>query len=171
MTYRLRMAFLIPYKLTFQRFRNHMFLAKGKIMLGSDGPLFLFTNGLLLTGILLHFCIILPRIRAANDPHWLVHPITFWCSIVLSLLSVIFLWLSATMDPGILPAVSSPIKPAVPNDGTPLGGPLGYRYCSTCNIFRPPRSKHCNSCNVCVSKFDQYVMLNGGCVSVDHVHL
>jgi hypothetical protein len=136
---------------------NHMFLCKGKIMLGSDGPLFLFTNGLLFTGVLLHFCIVLPRIRSANDPHWLVHPVVFWSSIALSIGSFVFLWLSATMDPGILPAVSSPIKPAVPSDGTPLGGPLGYRYCSTCNIFRPPRSKHCNSCNVCVSKFDQYV--------------
>jgi palmitoyltransferase ZDHHC9/14/18 len=77
----------------------------------------------------------------------------------LTISSFIFLWLSATMDPGILPGVSSPMKPRVPTDGPPLGGPLGYRYCSTCNIFRPPRSKHCNSCNVCVSKFDQYVFV------------
>lgn len=136
---------------------NHMFLCKGKIMLGSDGPLFLFTNGLLLAGILLHFFVILPKIASAHDPHWLVHPITFWSSIALSIASVCFLWISATMDPGILPAVSSPLKPAVPSNNAPLGGPLGFRYCSTCNIFRPPRSKHCNSCNVCVSKFDQYV--------------
>ena len=136
---------------------NHMFLCKGKIMLGSDGPLFLFTNGLLLAGILLYFFLVLPKLASAHDPHWLVHPITFWSSITLSIASFVFLWISATMDPGILPAVSSPVKPAVPSDNVPLGGPLGYRYCSTCNIFRPPRSKHCNSCNVCVSKFDQYV--------------
>lgn len=139
---------------------NHMFLCKGKIMLGSDGPLFLFTNGLLFVGMLVHFWIILPRIQSAHDPHWLVHPITFWCSIGLAVTSFVFLWITATMDPGILPAVSSPLKPAVPaGDDVPLGGPLGYRYCSTCNIFRPPRSKHCNSCNVCVSKFDQYVIV------------
>lgn len=139
---------------------NHMFLCKGKIMLGSDGPLFLFTNGLLLAGILLYFFLVLPKLASAHDPHRLVHPIAFWSSITLSIASFAFLWISATMDPGILPAVSSPLKPAVPSeDNVPLGGPLGYRYCSTCNIFRPPRSKHCNSCNVCVSKFDQYVFM------------
>ena len=89
--------------------------------------------------------------------HWHVQPL-FWWSVVLGSLSVIMLWVSALMDPGILPPVSSPVKAPVP-EGVPLGGPLGYRYCSTCNIFRPPRSKHCNSCNVCVSKFDQYVFI------------
>jgi hypothetical protein len=84
-------------------------------------------------------------------------PITttlFWWSVGLGSLSILTLWISALMDPGIIPPVSSPIKTPVPTQ-VPLGGPLGYRYCSTCNIFRPPRSKHCNSCNVCVSKFDQ----------------
>jgi hypothetical protein len=89
--------------------------------------------------------------------HWHVQPL-FWWSVALGSLSVIMLWISALMDPGILPPVSSPVKAPVP-EGVPLGGPLGYRYCSTCNIFRPPRSKHCNSCNVCVSKFDQYVFV------------
>jgi palmitoyltransferase ZDHHC9/14/18 len=137
---------------------NHMFLCKGKLMLGSDGPLFLFTNGLLLLGLVLHFVILVPRMQ--DSQHWWVHPITFYGSILLSIFSFVCLWTSATMDPGILPSVSSPMKPQVPTSDGPLpliGGPLGYRYCSTCNIFRPPRSKHCNSCNVCVSKFDQYV--------------
>jgi hypothetical protein len=144
---------------------NHAFLCKGKIMLGSDAPSLLFTSLLLIAGVVMQFAIVLPRLQHLHDiknddtnrlvP---VHAI-FWLSVVFSAVSMIALWISATMDPGILPPVSSPIKAPVPPEGTPLGGPMGYRYCSTCNVFRPPRSKHCNSCNVCVSKFDQYVVV------------
>jgi DHHC palmitoyltransferase len=159
---------------------NHSFLCQGKVMLGSDAPSLFFTNGLLLLGALMHFGVVLPALMEVeeepNNNHYhnsnkeeeesaplkftswilLLSPHTvFWASLVLFLTSWIFLWIAACMDPGILPAVSSPIKAPIPNDGIPLGGPVGYRYCATCNIFRPPRSKHCNSCNVCVSKFDQ----------------
>ena len=150
---------------------NHAFACGGKLMLGSDAPSLVFTNLLILMGYVLHFCIVLPKLRIMeevghnvvpgsgwlfNEPiHWYVQPI-YWWSVALGSTTIIFLWISALMDPGIIPPVSSPVKAPVP-EGVPLGGPLGYRYCSTCNIFRPPRSKHCNSCNVCVSKFDQYV--------------
>jgi hypothetical protein len=72
--------------------------------------------------------------------------------------------MAAVTDPGILPAHSSPHKPPLPQ-GAPVGGPLGYRYCSTCNIYRPPRSKHCNSCNVCVDRMDHHCPWIGTCVA------
>jgi hypothetical protein len=150
---------------------NHAFACGGKLMLGSDAPSLVFTNLLIGMGYVFHFCIVLPKLKQMEDIghnivpgsgyilpealHWHVEPI-FWWSAAMGSMTLIMLWVSALMDPGIIPPVSSPVKAPVP-EGFPLGGPLGYRYCSTCNIFRPPRSKHCNSCNVCVSKFDQYV--------------
>jgi len=168
---------------------NHIFLCGGKLMLGSDAPLFFFTNLMLFTGVLIHFLVILPKLQdlysttaattehddyynhttipsssSSEIPHWLIHPTIYWISLALFVIALVTLWISALMDPGILPAVSSPVKPPVPNDGIPMGGPLGYRYCSTCNIFRTPRSKHCNSCNVCVSKFDHHCPWVGNCI-------
>lgn len=144
---------------------NHVFLCRGKLLLGADAPLFFVTNLLLVAGVVLQFAWVLPRLRSAHEPdHWSVHPVTFGCTVFFALGSFVFLWIAATMDPGILPAVSSPLKPEIPNDGTPVGGPLGYRYCSTCNLFRPPRAKHCNQCNVCVSTFDHHCPWVGNCI-------
>jgi palmitoyltransferase ZDHHC9/14/18 len=144
---------------------NHFFFCGGRYMLGSDAASLVMTNGLILVGILSHFVVFLPRLAALlNDERtsatrtiWLLDdPVPlFWTSFLLTILTFGTLWWTALTDPGILPPVSSPVKPTVPADG-PLGGPLGYRYCSTCNIFRPPRSKHCNACNCCVSKFDHH---------------
>jgi len=157
---------------------NHAFACGGKLMIGSDAASLVFTNLLIVMGYVLHFFIVIPRLMhmeeighnvvplsglVLSEPwHWHVQPI-YWWSVVLGSTTLIMLWVSALMDPGIIPPVSSPVKAPVP-ENVPLGGPLGYRYCSTCNIFRPPRSKHCNSCNVCVSKFDHHCPWVGNCI-------
>lgn len=139
---------------------NHAFLCKGKIMLGSDSPSLFFTNFLLLLGYALQFALVIPTLTEIQEDdtnpiyHYISADKVFWASLTVAVLSFVFLWVTAVMDPGIIPPVSSPVKAPIPHH-LPIGGPLGYRYCSTCNIFRPPRGKHCNSCNVCVSEFDQ----------------
>jgi len=139
---------------------NHVFVWQGKIMLGSDAPLFFFTNALLMVGLLLQYVVLLPKL----DRPWIgTVRWHYYFTTIFGIATFVYLWLSATMDPGILPAMSSPIKPAPP-EGEQVGGPLGYRYCATCNIFRPPRSKHCNSCNVCVSQFDHHCPWTGNCI-------
>ncbi len=182
---------------------NQIFLWKGKVMLGSDAPLFFFTNFLIIFALLIYYIVILPHLYHAekmyyeedqllsgetNYTHsdstgngngdsemvapmfvpplkWTTHSITVLSITALAISTFYTLWTVATTDPGILPPVSCPVKAPIPNDGiTPIGGPLGYRYCSTCNIFRPPRSKHCNSCNVCVSKFDHHCPWTGNCI-------
>ena len=37
---------------------NHIFLCHGKLMLGSDAPLFYLTNAILLLGMVLHFGVV-----------------------------------------------------------------------------------------------------------------
>ncbi|KAL9184025.1 hypothetical protein ACHAXT_002111 [Thalassiosira profunda] len=162
---------------------NHVFLCDGKVMLGSDAPLFYLTNAILLIGAGLHFGIVLPHLirhdpryhpddaTTAHTMHlWTTHAVTIYLSIIAAVAAFVSLWKCATTDPGILPPASSPVRPPPPPDSiprggpVPLGGPLGYKYCTTCNIHRPPRSKHCNSCNCCVSKFDHHCPWVGTCI-------
>ena len=38
------------------------------------------------------------------------------------------------------------------------------RFCDTCQVMQPYRSRHCWECNRCVRKFDHHCFWIGGCV-------
>ncbi|KAL3775730.1 hypothetical protein ACHAWO_000816 [Cyclotella atomus] len=149
---------------------NHIFLCRGKLMLGSDASLFYITNLLLFASMGIYFFLIAKHQQLYQQQP---NDVQYYSAILSAIGSTLYLWRAATLDPGILPPDSSPYRPPPPMDSIPQGGsipinsgPSGYRYCSTCNIFRPPRSKHCNSCNVCVAKFDHHCPWVGNCIGL-----
>jgi palmitoyltransferase ZDHHC9/14/18 len=162
---------------------NHSFYCRDAVMLGSDAPSLFVSTVLIVAGALIQYGIVIPNLMAdvmataesdeANNRlvvQWhhlgrlLRNPqATFWVTTILVMFTLTTMWWAAVLDPGIIPPVSSPIKALPPNEAL-IGGTTGYRYCSTCNIFRPPRSKHCNSCNVCVTVFDHHCPWVGNCI-------
>jgi hypothetical protein len=68
---------------------------------------------------------------------------------------MINLWLSATVEPGIIPRNEPTVRARLP-DGAETSGMNAWKFCETCNIYRPPRSKHCSQCQNCVDLFDHH---------------
>lgn len=44
------------------------------------------------------------------------------------------------------------------------GNKIFYKYCTTCEIFRPLRTSHCNTCNNCVDEFDHHCPWLSNCI-------
>lgn len=73
---------------------------------------------------------------------------------------------AVTSDPGYIPKGSrEETKETVSKLASE--GLLNHRnFCTTCQIRKPIRSKHCRSCDRCVAKFDHHCPWTGNCVGV-----
>lgn len=94
--------------------------------------------------------------------------------VILPTLCGLTLLKTAFTDPGIIPrkvhrlsdrnwTQRIPVPPRFQDiclDGTTVR----LKFCSTCQIFRPPRSFHCPICDNCVERFDHHCLWIGTCI-------
>lgn len=83
-------------------------------------------------------------------------PAVFYTAMMIALCS------AAITDPGIIPKAET--KPSGNPRFVKIEDSVVYKWCRTCHIYRPPRSKHCQFCNNCVLKFDHHCPWVGTCI-------
>jgi palmitoyltransferase ZDHHC9/14/18 len=69
----------------------------------------------------------------------------------------------AIIEPGIIPRNPHHVLASLPIGATTTGQ-FGWKFCTTCNVYRPPRSKHCKICQNCVILFDHHCPFTSNCV-------
>jgi len=81
---------------------------------------------------------------------------------------LVALILASETDPGVIPRsinVTEPPPDPLPKETVSIRGrDVQTRWCSTCNILRPPRASHCSDCDRCVMNFDHHCPWVGNCV-------
>lgn len=103
-----------------------------------------------------------------DDLPVLLHVLT-WAS---WFLTSVLLFLTSSNDPGIVPKRMSTLQPAPPrvrlfvNDKE-----TEVRYCTTCDIYRGPRTHHCWICGNCVDQYDHHCPWTGTCIGAKNYHM
>ena len=131
-------------KLRYQLWEGkNKFLCGGRLMMGVHSKHLLMTTVLLLGTNALYLLLLVPII---NQPY------LFQIGGSIAVLNLIFLFLTAFTDPGIIPR--RPPSKLLQNMSADAREKM--QYCHTCRIVRPPRAKHCRYCDNCVEVFDHH---------------
>lgn len=136
---------------------NNTPLCNGRCMIGPDVSVLLCNVFLIIVNMVMFFTWVAAEIHAAV--------IVFCCIILVFVFGNLFC--ATFVEPGILPRAEKnhwrlSTEPAPTTIVNGIEVPL--KFCRTCNIFRPPRSKHCRDCDNCVEEFDHHCPWVRSCV-------
>jgi len=108
------------------------------------------------------------------DRYSIIIPIA---TVIIQVLSIVLLVSTAFSDPGIMPRAKDYTETFDPrtklnrtkpppryHDLVLRGHPFRVKYCTTCNIYRPPRCTHCSVCENCIERFDHHCPWLGNCI-------
>ena len=141
----------IPYYIWENMGRNG-FCCFGYIIIGTDFTFYIFTN------IIIIIISILYWIYIGTKLDWIL----FIFNIIIFILLIYYLNKCSLTDPGFIPRGNEIIPISTDN----MERIDGSKFCDTCLIWRPPRSKHCRFCDACVIKFDHHCPWLGTCIGI-----
>jgi len=131
----------------------------GSCFCGPDLGIWMISVSLISVPSLLFAVFVAPKVSVALS----VLVIPFWFA------SLFLLCKASFTEPGILPrgipdtSIDLENPPTIQVEGESM---IRLRYCPTCHIWRPPRSKHCRDCDNCVDSFDHHCPWISNCVGL-----
>lgn len=151
--------------------RNTFFLG-GRLLTGGDSPLaFLFSISVVFA---------IGGVWFGTTAVWwwkYKSPAVAAVGAYMCLVTIASMFATALRDPGILPRdldMDPPYPSSPPSDGGPRvplprdlrvrSGAVRVKYCTTCKIYRPPRSSHCKLCDNCVEGCDHHCPWVNNCI-------
>eukprot|EP00210_Caulerpa_lentillifera_P009180 g8752.t1 len=134
---------------------NEQFFCGGRLVAGPNWKSLFFTALLIVVPLILYL-VFVGRFLI-NQSHFSI-PLV---SLILGVLSLIFLFITGCMDPGILPRQVPDEEYLADRKAKSIEVPVNgqsvtVRYNETCHFYQPPRAHHCSVNDNCIEKFDHH---------------